>query len=69
MTTADSTTSFEVRCREVLAMWLRWDEASQQITERMFNERSNPDKLQALLDDLDRLRREAVTASQQLLDS
>lgn len=69
MTTAGSTTSFDVRCREVLAMWLRWNEASQQVTERMFNQRDNPDKLQELLDDLDRLRREAVTASQQLLDS
>ena len=67
MTTAYSTTSFDVRCREVLQMWLRWNDASRHVTERMFKERENPEKLQALLDDLDRLRREAVTASQQLL--
>jgi hypothetical protein len=69
MTTADSTTSFDVRCREVLTLWLRWNEASQQVTDRIFNNRDNPAKLQELLDDVDRIRQEAVSASQQLLDS
>ncbi|HVA48604.1 MAG TPA: hypothetical protein VNH11_19720 [Pirellulales bacterium] len=69
MTDSESTTSLEARCREVLQMWLRWNEASQQVTELMFRERENPEKLREMLDDLDRQRLEAVTASRQLLDS
>lgn len=68
MATADSTTSLDVRARQVLQMWLRWHEASQKITERMFAERDNAQKLQEMLDDLDRLRQEAVAASQQILE-
>jgi hypothetical protein len=67
MTIADSTTSVDVRCRDILQMWLVWNESSQQITERLFAERENPEKLQERLDHLDRLRLEAVSASQQHL--
>lgn len=69
MAAVDSTTSLDVRCREVLKMWLRWNDASQQVTELMFTDRDNPEKVREILDDLERLRVEAVTASQQLLKS
>lgn len=68
MTDLESSTSLEVRCKKVLRMWLRWNEASQQITELMYRERQSPEKLREMLDDLDRLRLEAVSASRQLLD-
>jgi hypothetical protein len=67
MATANSTTSLDVRAREVLQLWLRWNEESQQLTARMFAERDNSDKLQQMLDDVDRLRMEAVAASQEIL--
>lgn len=68
MAAIDSTVSFAVRSKEVLQMWLRWNEASQQATELMYREREHPEKVRELLDDLDRLRQEAVSASRQLLD-
>jgi hypothetical protein len=61
--------SLDVRCLEILRMWLRWNDASQQVTELMYNDRDNPEKLREMLDDLERLRVEAVTASQELLKS
>jgi hypothetical protein len=69
MTTLEPTTSAEVRCKEVLQMWLKWNDASQHATELMFQERDNPDKLREMLDDLDRMRLAAVSASQDLLNS
>lgn len=61
--------SFDVRARELLENWLRWNEAYQQVTEQMFRQRENREKLHDLLDDLDRLRLEVASASRQLLDS
>ncbi len=69
MTSADSTSSCDVRCREVLQMWLRWNDASQRLTEHLFDRRDDPQKMQEMLDDLDRLRLEAVSASRQILGS
>jgi hypothetical protein len=69
MTALEPTTSAEVRCKEVLQLWLRWNDASQQVTQLMFHERDDPEKLREILDDLDRLRLAAVSASQELLDS
>ncbi|HWB11257.1 MAG TPA: hypothetical protein VG826_18655 [Pirellulales bacterium] len=69
MTGLESTTSADVRCKEVLQMWLKWNDASQHVTELMFQERDNPDKLREILDDLDRMRLAAVSASQELLSS
>lgn len=64
-----SSANFDVRARELLERWLRWNEAYQQVTEQMFRQRENPEKLHDLLDDLDRLRSEVVSDTQQLLDS
>ncbi|HVX13071.1 MAG TPA: hypothetical protein VHC22_17945 [Pirellulales bacterium] len=69
MTSADLPASHDVRCKEVVQMWLRWNDASQQMTERLFEHREDPQRLQEMLDDLDRLRLEAVSASRQLLGS
>jgi hypothetical protein len=69
MTALEPTTSAEVRCKEVLQLWLKWNDASQHLTELMFRERDNPDKLREMLDDLDRQRLAAVSASRELLNS
>lgn len=69
MASTDSTTSFAVRSKEALRLWLRWHDASQQITELMYQERESPEKIREMLDDLDSLRQEAVSASRQLLDA
>jgi hypothetical protein len=50
-------------------MWMRWNDVSQQVTERMYTDRNDPEKLREMLDGLERLRQEAVSASQQLLNS
>lgn len=50
-------------------MWLRWNDGYQQITEQMFRSRETPGRLQEMLDDLDRLRLEAASATRQLLES
>ena len=67
MAPLESRASFEVRARELLEKWLQWNEAYQQVTEQMFRHREQPEKLHDLLDDLDRLRVEAVSATRQLL--
>lgn len=69
MTALEPTASAEVRCEEILQMWLKWNDASQQVTQHMFQERDNPDKVRQILDDLDRMRLAAVSASQELLNS
>lgn len=55
------------RCHEILLLWLRWNEEQQRLTETLFEQREQPEKLEALLDRVDELRREAVANSQQLL--
>lgn len=67
MSTADSTIGLKVRVQEVLRMWLRWNDASQRLTERMFAARGDTENLRQMVDEVDRLRQEAVVASRQIL--
>lgn len=66
-TKSKTKTSSDERYRAALELWLRWNAASQSLTQRMFTERENPEKIQVMLDDVDRLRLEAVAASERLL--
>ena len=55
--------------REAVSLWLRWNEAYEHLTERMFVERGDPQRIEALLDEADRLRIQAAEWSRELLGS
>jgi hypothetical protein len=54
--------------REALVLWLRWNTAYEQASERLFEAGQSPEKIEDLMDWLDQLRREAIQASRDLLD-
>jgi hypothetical protein len=58
----------EIRCREALRLWLRWNEAYEHVTSVMCQEAQRQEQLQLLMDRMDQLRREAIAISQELLD-
>jgi hypothetical protein len=55
------------RWREAVTLWLRWNEAYEHVTTRMYQQGSQADDLEALMDQMDALRRRAVQISQELL--
>lgn len=63
-----SLSDLEMRLREALVMWLRWNDAHEKCTERLFCEHCDPRQTEELLDQLDGLRHEAVRLSHELLD-
>lgn len=65
---SEGVTDLQLRWREALVLWLRWNQAYEHVTERMFQAGHNPAQLQEMMDQMDDLRREAVAQSQQLLD-
>jgi hypothetical protein len=58
----------QLRWREALLMWLRWNQAYEHVTERMFQPGCNSAQLQEMMDQMDDLRREAIAQSRELLD-
>lgn len=58
----------DVRCREALLLWLRWNAEQQRITQSLYQNRQRPARMELLLDGLEDLRREAVATSQEALD-
>ena len=50
-----------------IGLWLRWNDAYERLTARMFDARQDQAQLESLLDSLDRLRQEAIAASRKLL--
>ena len=56
------------RWNQVLGMWLQWSTAYEEVAGRMFEEGENAEKLEALLDELDQLRLDAVELSEGLLE-
>jgi hypothetical protein len=58
----------ELQMREALVLWLRWNTAYEQASERLFEAGQSPEKIEDLMDWLDQLRREAIQASRDLLD-
>lgn len=59
----------QIRCRDALALWLRWNETFEQSTAEMFASRADPSALQCIMDQMDSMRHSAVTASRRVLDS
>jgi hypothetical protein len=56
------------RFQEALLLWLRWNDAHQRMTGLLYESRQDQRTVEELLDQLDRLRQEAVQLSQELLD-
>ena len=51
----------------VIGMWLQWSSAYEEVSGRMFQEGEDTQKLEAMLDEMDQLRLEAVELSEDLL--
>jgi hypothetical protein len=70
----DAASSFDAdddeapRWNQVLGMWLQWSTAYEKVAGRMFEEGEDAEKLEALLDELDQLRLDAVELSEGLLE-
>ncbi len=68
LATADEGVSdSQLRWREALVLWLRWNQVYERVTEQMFAIGDDPARLQALMDEADGLRRQAIALSQELL--
>jgi hypothetical protein len=52
---------------QALVLWLRWNDAHEQIQETLFARRHDPAITESLLDELDQLRDRAAALSRQLL--
>lgn len=57
----------QLRWREALVLWLRWNQVYERVTEQMFAIGDDPARLQTLMDEADGLRRQAIALSQELL--
>jgi len=51
----------------ILEMWLQWNEAYQNLTQRMYEERTDFHQLEMLADQLDEMRLKAVEKTRRLL--
>ena len=58
----------ELRFREALVLWLRWNEAYEQATAHMFASGQSAEKIEAFMDNMDQLRSQAISLSHELLD-
>ena len=52
---------------QVLSLWLEWSELEERLTGDLFTAEGDPQRVEALLDQADRLRKRAVELSHQLL--
>ena len=52
----------------VIGMWLQWSSAYEEVSGRLFEDGEDAHKLEALLDEMDQLRLEAVELSEGLLN-
>ena len=53
---------------KALSMWLEWSSTYEDIVSRMFHDGEDPQQLEALMDEMDQLRHEAVELSEGLID-
>ena len=65
----DNSMDLQLRWREALICWLRWNEAYEHVNATMFDKRHSPEQLEHLMDQMDQLRRRAIGLSHELLDS
>ena len=63
----DSQKGENERWKEALMLWLSWDRTQKKLTERMFKPGQNPQKLEAMMDEQEQLRRSAIHLSEKLL--
>ena len=61
---ADETASWN----RVIGMWLQWSTAYEEVAGKLFEEGEDTEKLEALLDEMDQLRLDAVELSEGLLE-
>lgn len=54
--------------REVVQLWLQWNTAYEQITERLYQHGRDPRRIEDLMDQMDQVRRQAVRQSRELVD-
>jgi hypothetical protein len=62
------TTDSMLEFRDALVLWLRWNEAYERVTANMFCSGDDRRQLEALMDQMDQLRRRAIKLSHELLD-
>jgi hypothetical protein len=53
--------------RDAVRLWLQWNSAYEQVTERMYQCGHDPCRLEDLMDQMDQLRRRAAERSRELL--
>jgi hypothetical protein len=54
--------------REALTLWLDWNSAYEQVTQRLFALGQNQHAIEEVMDQMDQLRRRAVSLSRQLVN-
>jgi len=65
---ASSPSNNGVAWKQALNLWLRWNEAHQRVADRMFRTGQDQQQIEDLMDQLDRVRREAVAQSEKLIE-
>ena len=58
----------DAKYNRAISMWLKWSAAYEEVSGRMFEDGEDTAKLEALLDEMDQLRLEAVELSEGLLN-
>jgi hypothetical protein len=66
--TAPQATALDARYRETLRLWLRWNEAYEQVTHAMCRPGETQERLEQLMDEMDQLRQAAIAQSLNLLN-
>jgi hypothetical protein len=56
------------RFKAALELWLRWNDVYQQVTADLFDARKDQTQLTEFMDQMDRLRVEAIEVSRKLLE-
>ena len=56
------------RMQDAIRSWLAWNAAYEELTARMFQAAHDPARIEALAEEVDRMRRRAVAASRTLVE-
>jgi len=63
----DEIDSDEIKWKEALMLWLSWNSTYEKVTARMCKPGQDQQKLEAMMDEMDRLRRQAIDLSEKLI--
>ncbi len=55
------------RCEQALRLWLRWNDAYERLTGDMFEAAHDQSRVEALAEEVDRLRQQAIAAARNAL--